>query len=97
MLSSCVTCSACALLAVTYTFLSAFVSDGIEMSHKCVNSVNNFCYIYGEITCTSRKHALTAVIKKPTSCTLVVKCATRTRAGLHTCTARPVHQSSTFW
>ena len=46
MLGSCVTYSTCALFMVRYTFLSAFVSDGIEMSRKCVNSVDNICHIY---------------------------------------------------
>jgi hypothetical protein len=46
VLGSCVTCSACTLFIVRYTFLSAFVQDGREMPSKCVNSVDNFCYIY---------------------------------------------------
>jgi hypothetical protein len=60
---SCVTCSACALFSVRYTFLLAFVSYGIEIPRKCVNSADNFCNICGEITFASRKHALTPVIK----------------------------------
>jgi len=28
-----------------YTFLSAFVSDGIGISCKCLNSPDDFCYI----------------------------------------------------
>ena len=64
VLSSHVTCSACALFAVRYTFLSAFVSDGIEMPHKCVKSADKFCYTCGEITLASRKCALTPVIRR---------------------------------
>lgn len=63
MLGSCVTCSACALFIVRYTFLSAFISDGIEVCRKCVNSLDNFCYICGEITFASRKCVLTPLIK----------------------------------
>jgi len=66
VLGSCVTCSACTLFVVRYTFLSAFVPDGKEMSSNCVNSVDNFCYICKEITFASRKHALTSVTNKPT-------------------------------
>jgi len=63
MLGSCVTCSACALFIVRYTFLSALDSDGIEISRKCVNSLDNFCYVCGEITFASRKRVLTPLIK----------------------------------
>jgi hypothetical protein len=73
VLGSCVTCSACALFAVRYTFLSAFLSNEIEMPCKCVNSADNFCYVCGEITFASRKHILTQGQNEPTSCTLVVK------------------------
>jgi hypothetical protein len=52
------------LFAVRYTFLSAFVSDGIEMPHKCVKSADNFCYTCGEITLVSRKCVLTPVIRR---------------------------------
>jgi len=74
VLGGCVTCSVCTLFIVRYTFLSTFVLDGKEMPSKCVNIVDNFYYIYREITFASRKHASTSIIKQAyTSCTLFVK------------------------
>jgi hypothetical protein len=51
------------LIVVRYTFLSVFVLNVIEMTHKCVNSANNFCYVCGEIKFASRKGVLTSLIK----------------------------------
>jgi hypothetical protein len=64
VVGSCITCSACALFAVRYTFLAAFVLDGIEMPRKCVNSADNFCYMCGEITFAARKRVLTPLTKR---------------------------------
>jgi len=36
----------------------------IKMSRKCVNNLDNFCYICGEVTFASRKCSITASIKK---------------------------------
>ena len=36
----------------------------IEMSRKCVNNPDNFCYICGEVTFASRKRRITPTIKK---------------------------------
>lgn len=41
VLGSCVTCSACALFAVTHTFLSDFVSHGIEMPCMCTVQITS--------------------------------------------------------
>ena len=48
-----------------YTFISAFVSDGMYMLCKLLNSTDNSHYTRGEITFASRKHVLNPVIKWP--------------------------------
>jgi len=63
VLSSCVTNFAYALFMMRYTFISAFVSDGMYMLCKLLNSTENSHYTRGEITFASRKHVLNPVIK----------------------------------
>jgi hypothetical protein len=54
----------CPFFFFKYTFLSAFVLNGIETIHKCVNGADNFCYMCGEIKFASGKGALTQLIKQ---------------------------------
>lgn len=44
--------------------LSAFVSYGIDVLRKRVNSADNFYCMFGEITFASKKHAVTPVVKR---------------------------------
>jgi len=38
------------------------------MPQNCVNSLDNFCYICGEVTFSTRKHPLTLMVKKAYEC-----------------------------
>jgi len=49
------------------------------MPQNCVNSPDNFCYIGGEVTFSTRKCPLTRMVKKAIS---VAKLETKTKNGL---------------
>jgi hypothetical protein len=46
----------------------------IRLQRKCVNSADNFCYICGEVTFSSQKHAIIPIIRK--ACHLYFGCQT---------------------
>jgi len=62
VLDSCVTSFACVVCGEIH-LLSAFVSYGIDVLRKWVNSAGNFYYMFREITFASKKHVVTPVLK----------------------------------
>jgi len=52
------------------------------MPRNCVNSPDNFCYICGEVTFSTRKLAFTPTVKKLMNAILVVNSDTKTKNGL---------------
>lgn len=51
------------------------------MPHKCINIVDNCCYVCEEVTFSSQKRAITPLTQKAYFCFFYVKLVTRRRAG----------------
>jgi hypothetical protein len=52
------------------------------MPRNCVNSPDNFCYICGEVTFSTRKRLLTPMVKKLVKSISVANSETKTKNGL---------------
>jgi hypothetical protein len=66
------------------SFIQPFLGwTSIGMQRKCVNIADN-CYICGELTFSSQKHAITPIIRKAYHLYFGCQIGTRTRAGPRT-------------
>jgi len=61
-------------------FKASYIS--YTMPLNCVNNSDNFCYICGEVTFSTRKLALTPMVKKLMNAISVAKSETKTKNGL---------------